>query len=75
MQLTVLSYVCIETSLAVAWHLTAVTGLTYDAIVLVLHNYAIGDGRLSRFSRMSRSLFLVRFLSLVMVEDNLAHTH
>lgn len=73
MQLTVLSYVYIEKSLAVAWHLTAVMGLTYDAIVL--HNYAIGDGRLSRFSRMSRSLFLVRFLSLVMVEDNLAHTH
>lgn len=60
-------------SLAVAWHLTAVTGLTYDAFVL--HIYAIGDGRLSRFSRMSQSLFLVRFLSLVMVEDNLAHTH
>lgn len=73
MQLTVLSYVYIEMSLAVAWHLTAVTELTYDAIVL--HNYAIGDGRLSRFSRMSQSLFLVRFLSLVMVEDNLAHTH
>ena len=73
MQLTVLSYVYIEMSLAVAWHLIAVTGLTYDAIVL--HIYAIGDGRLSRFSRMSQSLFLVRFLSLVMVEDNLAHTH
>ena len=73
MQLTVLSYVYIETSLAVVWHLTAVTGLTYDAFVL--HDYAIGDGRLSRFSRMSQSLFLVRFLSLVMVEDNLAHTH
>lgn len=73
MQLTVLSYVYIEMSLTVAWHLTAVTGLTYDAFVL--HNYAIGDGRLSRFSRMSQSLFLVRFLSLVMVEDNLAHTH
>lgn len=73
MQLTVLSYVYIEMSLAVAWYLTAVTGLTYDAFVL--HYYAIGDGRLSRFSRMSQSLFLVRFLSLVMVEDNLAHTH
>lgn len=73
MQLTVLSYVYIETSLAVAWHLTVVMGLTYDAIVL--HYYAIGDGRLSHLSRMSRSLFLVRFLSLVMVEDNLAHTH
>ena len=73
MQLTVLSYVYIEMSLTVAWHLTAVTGLTYDAFVL--HNYAIGDGRLSRFSRMSQSLFLVGFLSLVMVEDNLAHTH
>lgn len=73
MQLTVLSYVYIETSLAVEWHLIAVTGLTYDAIVL--HNYAIGDGRLSRFSRMSQSLFLVGFLSLVMVEDNFAHTH
>ena len=73
MQLTVLSYVYIEKSLAVAWYLTAVTGLTYDAFVL--HYYAIGDGRLSRFSRMSQSLFLVRFLSLVMVEDNLAHTH
>ena len=73
MQLTVLSYVYIEMSLAVAWYLTAVTGLTYDAFVL--HHYAIGDGRLSRFSRMSQSLFLVRFLSLVMVEDNLAHTH
>lgn len=36
MQLTVLSYVYIEKSLAVAWHLIAVTGLTYDAIVL--HN-------------------------------------
>ena len=43
MLLTVLSYVYIETSLAVAWHLTAVTGLTYDAFVL--HDYAIGDGR------------------------------
>ena len=73
MQLTVLSYVYIETSLAVAWYLTAVTGLTYDAFVL--HDYAIGDGRLPRFSRMSQSLVLVRFLSLVMVEDNLAHTH
>ena len=73
MQLTVLSYLYIEMLLAVAWHLTAVTGLTYDAFVL--HDYAIGDGRLSRFSRMSQSLFLVRFLSLVMVEDNLAHTH
>ena len=73
MQLTVLSYVYIEMSLTVAWHLTAVTGLTYDAFVL--HNYAIGDDRLSPFSRMRRSLFLVRFLSLVMVEDNLAHTH
>ena len=43
MQLTVLSYAYIEKSLAVAWHLTAVTGLTYYTIVL--HNYAIGDGR------------------------------